>query len=467
MKINIGNFGPIKGDAEIEPGRLTVISGANNTGKTYLMYVLWALYQRRVTYVFDFSNGLANELAAKNTLRIDFVEFFSEHWGVIQRGITEGLKRNLYDIFSAPAGAFSGASISVKFDKDKFVDFAGRSSSYKKRMESGATGLDVRFHREKGILWLSISMLSASTFPKALLAEILSALVMEMVIGAYARGAFLLPAERSGLNLFYPDLDAKSSAILRHLKRDANNPFELIKDMMVAQYAEPIDAYLSFLRQAPRITRKPGEMHVEALRLQKDLARVRYKVSKDGVISVKPYRAKTDLGIHLASSTVKSFYGLWAWLEGAAKAGDCVMIDEPELNLHPDNQRLVARLLVRLVNIGMRVVISTHSDYIVREISNMIMLSQDFPERRSLEKKFGYNQDGAERMSPDLVAAYAFSDNGVERSEVSAGFGIEVVGLDRSINSLNESNSSIYFAVSECINPFSDAKAVDVSGEKV
>ena len=37
------------------------------------------------------------------------------------------------------------------------------------------------------------------------------------------------------------------------------------------------------------------------------------------------------------------------------------MIDEPELNIHPANQRHIARLLARLVNAGMSVVISTHA----------------------------------------------------------------------------------------------------------
>ena len=53
------------------------------------------------------------------------------------------------------------------------------------------------------------------------------------------------------------------------------------------------------------------------------------------------------------------------------------MIDEPELNIHPENQRHIARLLARLVNAGLRIVISTHSDYIVREFNSLLMLGQD------------------------------------------------------------------------------------------
>jgi predicted ATPase len=44
------------------------------------------------------------------------------------------------------------------------------------------------------------------------------------------------------------------------------------------------------------------------------------------------------------------------------------MVDEPELNLHPENQRRVARLFARLINLGIKVFITTHSDYIVKEL---------------------------------------------------------------------------------------------------
>ena len=55
------------------------------------------------------------------------------------------------------------------------------------------------------------------------------------------------------------------------------------------------------------------------------------------------------------------------------------MVDEPELNLHPENQRRIAQLFARLVNLGIRVFVTTHSDYIVKELNTLIMLNQDKP----------------------------------------------------------------------------------------
>lgn len=44
--------------------------------------------------------------------------------------------------------------------------------------------------------------------------------------------------------------------------------------------------------------------------------------------------------------------------------------------MHPENQRWIARALVRLVNAGVDVVAPTHSSTIVHQVSNMILASR-------------------------------------------------------------------------------------------
>ncbi|OKZ80092.1 MAG: hypothetical protein BHW07_03835 [Clostridium sp. CAG_433_25_7] len=49
------------------------------------------------------------------------------------------------------------------------------------------------------------------------------------------------------------------------------------------------------------------------------------------------------------------------------------LLDEPEMNLHPENQRKIARVLAMLANYGIKIVITTHSDFITRELSLLVM----------------------------------------------------------------------------------------------
>ena len=92
------------------------------------------------------------------------------------------------------------------------------------------------------------------------------------------------------------------------------------------------------------------------------------------------------------------------YLRCSARPGDLFMIDEPELNLHPKNQRAFARLVARMVSAGIKVFITTHSDYLVKELNTLIMLHQRTAHTRAVQQQHGY--DDAELLDPKKVRLY-------------------------------------------------------------
>ena len=80
------------------------------------------------------------------------------------------------------------------------------------------------------------------------------------------------------------------------------------------------------------------------------------------------------------------------------------MVDEPELSLHPKNQRRIARLFARLANLGVKVFITTHSDYIVKELNTLIMLNHDTPHLKRVAEENGYQK--SELINVDQVKVY-------------------------------------------------------------
>ena len=165
-------------------------------------------------------------------------------------------------------------------------------------------------------------------------------------------------------------------------------------------------------------------------------------VDENGEMNFHPEGAGTGMSMHLASSSVKALSDLSFYLRHVAERGQFLIIDEPELNLHPDNQRRVAKLLVRIARSGIKVMISTHSDYIIREINNAIMLSAD--EGGELRKKYGYEEE--DTITPDRVGAYLFDAKRATPIEVKP-TGIEVETIELEINSLNASSQDIYFTL--------------------
>ena len=262
---------------------------------------------------------------------------------------------------------------------------------------------------------------------------------------------FLMPAERSGLHLFFRELATRRTALLHHASRDNIDIGALLRDVIFSRYAMPIADYidwLNLLTENQKSKSKWGHPHAE--QIKRGLAGGTYRVdARTGAIEFQPYKKKGDvqraepLDLHITSSTVKSLFGLWFYLEHQAQEGDILMIDEPELNLHPANQRKIARLLAQLVNSKINVVISTHSDYIIREFNSLIMLKKD--KSGELRQKHRYADD--EILSKKQVGAYLFDKGTIKPSQVVPTDGIYADTFDEVIVDLNDVNNDIYYGV--------------------
>jgi len=91
---------------------------------------------------------------------------------------------------------------------------------------------------------------------------------------------------------------------------------------------------------------------------------------------LKPKTSNNNIEMHLASSSVVELLPLIIFLKHFnSLKGKFLVIEEPEAHFHPKSQIEIARLLVMLVNLGAKVLITTHSDYILNEINNCIKLN--------------------------------------------------------------------------------------------
>lgn len=77
--------------------------------------------------------------------------------------------------------------------------------------------------------------------------------------------------------------------------------------------------------------------------------------------------------MQIASSSTKSLFGLEHYIKREFSPGDILFIDEPEMNLDPVNQVNMASFITLLAKEGVKVVISTHSDYLIRAVTNEIL----------------------------------------------------------------------------------------------
>ena len=84
------------------------------------------------------------------------------------------------------------------------------------------------------------------------------------------------------------------------------------------------------------------------------------------------YKKKIDLPY--TSSSVSELIPLVAFLKrGFIKPKQLLIIEEPEAHLSFENQRLIARVIALLVQKGIKVLITTHSDFLIYEINSLIL----------------------------------------------------------------------------------------------
>lgn len=101
---------------------------------------------------------------------------------------------------------------------------------------------------------------------------------------------------------------------------------------------------------------------------------LRFTPFKPNSTTVETESNQNALPFHLLSSSIRSLSYIYFYVKHELEPGEILIIDEPEAYLHPSNQMRMARILAMLVNAGVRVVITTHSDYMVREFNALIAL---------------------------------------------------------------------------------------------
>ena len=115
-----------------------------------------------------------------------------------------------------------------------------------------------------------------------------------------------------------------------------------------------------------------------------------------------PKRWKQPLPLMNTSSMVSELAPIALYLRHFVEREDVLIIEEPESHLHPAMQALLARQIAHFVNSGIRVIVTTHSEWLLDEFANMVRLSS-LPER----KRHGIRR-AEDALRPDQFGAWLF-----------------------------------------------------------
>ncbi|MEO5813272.1 MAG: AAA family ATPase [Rhodanobacter sp.] len=373
--IVISNVGKIK-SVRIAPGRLTIFSGINGSGKTSALYTIYGVLAQRIAHFrTSLSDKLAKTIISGGEASLALPEISSKDFDEILEKASDCFSKIIPDVLNCDASLLANARVDITIDRKLVVEnyWSGKWSFTNETTRGNEIIFEVVKAEDSNVI---IFKSNAKNNREAAASEFIANILFDLIMFPYQGRAFLLPSERAGINLFYQELNSRRTALINNLQKSKIDPLELMREMMVSRYAKPVADYIELLNQFPAVKKVPGKFANVADALDK-LVLGSFDVSKDGAIYFRPNGArKNKLSLHLAASSAKSLYGLSFLLRYMLSENDVVMIDEPELNLHPDAQRGFARIVALMLSEGLNVMLSTHSDYIVREI-NILMMSKD------------------------------------------------------------------------------------------
>jgi hypothetical protein len=285
----------------------------------------------------------------------------------------------------------------------------------------------------------SVSALSTEEEDRAVRAVELT-MVRESLPTEIVQRTTIFAAERIAIDLFAKELALHRIELVDRVL-DAPDEAREIVEGQSTRYPGPVSDAVRNSNDLGRIKMLESPLRGLAGELESMLGG-RVMVSDAGGIEFMPDGNAPALPFHVTSSLVKSLAGLLIHLRHRATAGELIIIDEPELNLHPDLQRKVARFLAKLVRHGIRLVISTHSDYVIRELSNLVRLGEAGDAGRKLSEQRGYDPDALLRANE--VAALFLRAGRLEELPVNAN-GFTVPSIDDAINDQNADSEAIEF----------------------
>jgi predicted ATPase len=279
---------------------------------------------------------------------------------------------------------------------------------------------------------------------------IIFVLAAELETSFPSASCYYLPAARSNLVQGYK---TQLSNMAKDLQLSVINPSDKIE---IPSFSGVVIDFISTMNDF-----KIEKGHFDSLikQIEKDLIHgeiVTEDLEKSANRQIYYKYQGRNIPLHRASSAISELAPVILYIKYILKNGDILIIEEPEAHLHPENQRILAKFSVRLVRKGVSLIITTHSDYLLKQLNTFILLSKISPEKRVKRYKYAKN----DYINLEEVAAYSFTrdkktgykiehveincEEGISQSEFIKIYKIlydESVKLQRDLNELKENGS--------------------------
>jgi hypothetical protein len=443
MKLIIKNLGPIKNNTKaIDLSKdFFVFVGQNNSGKSYVAQLLWAIFNEDIIHKFAHTN--VEIIDNKIVENINNIEVTSELLAVILNRYSSFLQEETKkEIFNIGKNSQILNNIVIRFEYEiselREQEIEG---IVKIKDDEGNTLEYIEFKKDQGDLIykfigkqlpesikeiipkksLDINLLNQKKF--LLIATIIRTMLK------HEHETFFLPASR----IFFPTFYRYIYEVDRNRReQDINKLVDLLEKKGKIQSSDLLNVFnfkRKYTEPMNKVFEKLFSLNLEKnieghyINLVQELQEIiggKIKLRSLEGIGLTEFYFKIDsvdepLPMYLASSSVNQLTLLYLYLKyWASEKDNFLMIDEPEVNLHPENQIKLLNILIQFIQneTGNKVLITTHSSILANAINNFIYLDV-------LKNQHGVN---VEKIIEDNQLKYVDSSISISKEKVGVYF---------------------------------------------
>ena len=438
--LSVKDFGPIA-EATVELRPFTVFVGASNTGKSYLAILLYALHQ----FFGDLANAPGGALPPtwlrdlhRRTRRPPSKE--AKRFGAwLQEMADEGrldavpsdevaalvrqklsgvdhfapaLDAEIQRCFGAKSSALirqpsaKSASISLRRELGDDMSPLGYDFVIERRRSLLTAAVPavapLRLQGDRRLLQWAHTVMGDLTSP-----PVLAQMLVPHAVGSVAHPVHYLPADRAGV------MHAHRVVVSALIGRASWAGLDI-----ASQWPALSGVLADFLDRLIVMGEESKALASQRLaeRLEAEILRGAVRTSHSAVgypsFHYRPAKWRNDLPLMNTSSMVSELAPVVLYLKHVVRPGDVLIIEEPESHLHPAMQVSFTRYLASVVKAGIRVVVTTHSEWVLEALANLVRLSEVAKSRRPDIATEG------PALAPDEVGAWHFEPKERPRGSV-------------------------------------------------
>ena len=429
IHINVKDFGPIE-KAEVDLRPLTVFVGESNTGKTYLAALIYALHQNLGGISqFPWAGFAVSYFSVAYRLMQGYSQSQQEKF---EQEILEVLEKlntpeRPFKFFDLPQEIRTQLEVRLTDQEDftneiercfdlesvsKLIRFTGNPNKEMKVSLSVSEGDQTCWDFEARVAGSTAPAITVHINPNMILLDAKRKTEFRKVSDVERQfrilrsrrwrttGSYYLPAARSGI---MQSRDVLATALIKRATRIGLDRLEVSTfSGMIGDFLEQIVNYKERRSSSRSIHRVAEQLETEMLEGKIVVKRPTPEASPEFLY--RPDQAKETLRMSHSSAMVSELAPLILFLRGVVGRGDLLIIEEPESHLHPDLQTKIAHILARLVRAGVNVLITTHSNWLLQQIGNLMREGE-------LRKQGESTNESEDYLKAEEVGAWQFYKN--------------------------------------------------------